>query len=94
MTLPVLNQTLNISDASYTVRDIKNARCLGVEGELPRIAYPSREYEMYDLVAPGARFASIEIDSDGSFHVFTGFYVQFADLKFSNLRELPGWKLD
>ena len=79
-----------VGDQSYTVTDCKDTTCLGSEGELPFLATPNRKATSVDMAAAGARFASAEF-SESSTRLFVGRYARFDDLKFSNLRPVPGW---
>lgn len=78
------------SGQKFTVDDIKQATCVGSEGELPFPAPRGRESLSVDLSGPEATFANIEYAEDGR-RLYTGKYVEFDDLKLSNLRELDGW---
>lgn len=80
----------NIEDKSYTVMDCKRSVCLGSEGELPFLATPNRQATSIDMSGQDARFASAEF-SDAGTRLFIGRYARFDDLRFSNLRPVPGW---
>ena len=88
-----LGAAWRIGDQSYTVTDCKNTLCLGCEGELPFLATPNRKATNVDLAAEGSRFASAEFSDTGT-RLFVGRYARFDDLKFSNLRPVPGWSED
>lgn len=74
----------------FTVDDLKQATCVGSEGELPFPAPQGRESFSVDLSGPGETFANLEYAADGT-RLYMGRYVDFDDLKLSNLRELDGW---
>lgn len=92
-TTPMVKNKLTLHGKSYTVSDVKRTQCIGTEGELPFFAPKGREIIAVDLSNEIGEFAGIEIEEGKSFSLFTGEYVEFDDLKFTNLRELPGWKM-
>ena len=82
--------TLRIGGQSYTVDDIKQPTCAGSEGELPFPAPVGRQSISIDCSGAEDTFASLDY-SEGGVQAYTGRYVDFADLKLSNLRKLDGW---
>ena len=88
-----LGTQVSLDGAMYTVADMKQAECIGSEGELPFVAAKGRKTRVIDLIGRDGRFASVEVDKDGTLRVYTGAYVTFDALRFTNLRELPGWKV-
>ncbi|SPE51072.1 conserved hypothetical protein [Verrucomicrobia bacterium] len=80
----------NIEEQSYDVTDSKETVVLGSEGELPFAAPPNRKATSIDLTGAGGKFASVEFSEAGC-RLFVGRYARFDDLKFSNLRPVPGW---
>ena len=80
----------SIGEESYVVTDCKPSVCLGSEGELPFLATPNRRATSIDLTGKNSRFASVEFSESGT-RLFVGRYARFDDLKFSNLRLVPGW---
>jgi hypothetical protein len=91
--VPELGEHKTIAGKNYTVSDIKDTECVGSEGELPFAAPQGRKVKAVDLVGGNSGFAGIEYSDGEQPSIFTGEYVEFTDLHFSNLRELPGWKL-
>ena len=83
----------SIEGESFTVTDSKQSVCIGSEGELPFQATPNRRATSIDLAGKDARFASAEFSESGT-RLFVGRYARFDDLKFSNLRPVPGWSED
>jgi predicted RNA-binding Zn-ribbon protein involved in translation (DUF1610 family) len=81
---------VEINGLSYVVTDRKATTCLWGEGELPFIAKPGREAISLDLTGPEGRFASGEFVEKET-RVLVGRFARFDDLKFSNLRPVPGW---
>jgi hypothetical protein len=91
--MPKLKSQIKIAGVSYRVCDIKECECVGSEGELPFAAPKGRKTQAVDLIAGNNRFAGIEYSQDEPPTVFTGHYVEFDELEFSNLRELEGWTM-
>lgn len=75
---------------TYAVVDIKQATCLGSEGELPYIANLGRKSLVVDLADGEQGFASLEI-YQGEARFYRGHYVTFDALALTNLRPLEGW---
>lgn len=88
---PRMNHVLKLGGTSYRVTDVKEAECIGSEGELPFIAKKGRKTVSVDLTGKAGAFASIEYSNGEKPRLFLGEYVEFDILKFTNLRELPGW---
>jgi len=80
-----------IRNKHYTVVDIKEAECIGSEGELPFAICQGIKTKSVDLLGSDGEFASFEYAEDIPPKFFTGEYVEFNQLRFSNLRPLPGW---
>jgi len=93
-TVPPLGTALLIQKKEYTINDIKAARCIGSEGELPFPAPQGRMSNVIDLEGMNGEFASIEFDAFDQPHLFIGEYVEFDMLHFNNLRDLPGWHMN
>ncbi|HKM63090.1 MAG TPA: DUF4178 domain-containing protein [Acidisphaera sp.] len=88
--LPGLDATISIQGKTYTVTDIKDATCVGSEGELPFAAPRGRKATYYDMLAADGGFASVEAGSEGR-DLYIGSYVAFDDLGFVNLRSIERW---
>lgn len=82
-----------INGQSYDVTGCKETVCLGSEGELPLAAPPDRKATSIDLSGADGQFANAEFSDEGT-RLFVGRYARFDDLKFSNLRPVPGWSED
>ena len=89
-TLKVGQQLELAPQQRFSVDDLKQATCVGSEGELPFPAPQGRESLSVDLSGPEETFANLEYAADGT-RLYMGRYVDFDDLKLSNLRELDGW---
>lgn len=74
----------------FQVDDIKQATCVGSEGELPIKAVAGRTSTSVDLTGAENRFASIDYADDGV-RLYVGTYVEFDELRMSPLREIDGW---
>jgi len=70
--------------------DVKEATCLGSEGELPFRAPKGRRTVAIDFTGESGDFATVEIENE-VFRLYHGRYVEFDDFRFSNLRPLEGW---
>jgi hypothetical protein len=89
--LPRLEALVTVKGRTYRVTDIKEAACLGSEGELPFRAPRGRRATYIDMIDDVGGFASIESSDDGR-QLYTGEYVPFDRLGFRNLRDIEGWK--
>jgi hypothetical protein len=74
----------------YEVDDIKEASCLGSEGELPMKAPKGRQSWSVDLSSADGSYACIDYAEDGV-RLYAGKYVELGDLELTGLRELDGW---
>jgi hypothetical protein len=86
-------QRLEINGVSWTISDVKEVTCRASEGELPYAAAPQQGRTSIDLLNGKAGFASIELSGDMK-EVYVGEYVDFDDLKLTNLRPVPGWNAE
>lgn len=89
--IPALNQAVRVDGQEYRVADIKQASCIGSEGELPFAAPQGRSATTIDLLSASAGFAGLELGETGR-RFFLGRYSGFATLRLSNLREIEGWQ--
>ncbi len=78
---------------AWKIVDVKEAECLGGEGELPFIAEPGGRRVGVDLMDGTGAFATIELE-EGEARLFVGGYARFDDLHFTQLRPVPGWSAD
>lgn len=72
----------------FFVDDIKEAVCIGSEGELPFKGLQGRKTLSVDLSDNTGQFASIEYDDQANISLYVGRYVEFEALALSNLRDL------
>ncbi|HEX4925547.1 MAG TPA: DUF4178 domain-containing protein [Bdellovibrionales bacterium] len=76
---------------TLTVKDIKNATCVGSQGELPFKAPHGRKSTTADLEgANDDLFGTLDYGPEGV-KLYTGRYGDFEDFQFQNLREIDGW---
>ena len=86
----IIGQALTIEGRSYRLTDAKKAVCIGCEGELPVVSPVGRRSMCFDFMGGPDEFASVEISGDAR-RIFTGRYVEWEQLRASNLREIEGW---
>ncbi len=86
----ILGDRLKIRNELFKIVDIKEAICVGSEGELPFLAPQGRKTKSIDLIGPNGEFASIEIE-DNKYRIYVGNYAEWEDLHCSNFRILEGW---
>lgn len=81
---------VQLEGRAFSVDDIKEATCVGSQGELPFRGAQGRKSISVDLSAPGRGFGCLDYSDDGV-RLYLGKYVEFDDLKLDGLRELDGW---
>ncbi|MFO1518315.1 MAG: DUF4178 domain-containing protein [bacterium] len=82
--------TLVLDRQPYEVDDRRKCWCEGSEGELPFKAPQGKEMFNVDLTGPGEKFASLSFTDEGC-ELYVGRYVEFEELRFTQLRPLNGW---
>jgi hypothetical protein len=70
--------------------DSKKVSCIGSEGELPLAAPQGRLTVSVDLLGPHGEFAGVEIET-GKMRAFSGSYVDWKEIRCSNVRQFDGW---
>lgn len=73
---------------AFFADDIKEAVCVGSEGELPFKGIQGRKTTSVDLSDHSGDFACIEYSSQDGVRLYVGRYAEFDELEFSNLRDL------
>lgn len=81
---------LTLAGQSWLVNDVKKARCIAAEGELPFAVAPDALRTGLDLTGPDGGFGTVEISGDQR-TFYAGHYAQFEELNFTELRQVPGW---
>jgi hypothetical protein len=87
---PAAGMEIVIDDTSYRVTDLKEAKCIASEGELPFAAKPGLTIGYADMLSRSGGFATLE-ESQGARSLSVGQNLAFDDLRFANLRPLEGW---
>ena len=86
----LLGEYVQLGQTHFKIVDIKDATCIGAEGELPFNAPKGRETISVDLLREGGEFGSIEFGPEGP-RVFRGRYLSWQELGCSNFRTFEGW---
>jgi hypothetical protein len=81
-----------IGDVAYAAADIKQASCLGGEGDLPFPTPADWTMVSVDFKAKAGQSLSVQRDAQGT-SAYAGRYVELAELKPKNLRLVEGWTL-
>src|SRR3954449_8974958 len=89
---PIKNQ-LQLNGIWWVVTDMKTVTYRASEGELPFAAPPHQTQVSMDLINQKGGFASIEYSPDGP-ELYVGEFVNFAALRLTNLRPVPGWSAE
>jgi len=76
----------------YVVTDVKEASCVGGDGELPFSTPSGLTMKSVDLMAPDGQCASIQKER-GEVLVYAGRYVTLRDLQATGLRAFDGWPM-
>ena len=81
-----------IAGLEFVAADVKTARCLGCEGDLPRPTPAGASLTSIDFHSPTGALLSVQRDADGT-TVWAGHGTDLAGLTPRNLRPLDGWPL-
>ena len=87
--------TLTLEGVTYEIADVRRARVVGGEGELPFRVDGGYETAAADLRTDGARFATLDYSEAASGtppRLYVGEVVEFTALALRGLRELDGWR--
>ena len=87
---PGLGEVIQIRGEAFRVSDLKEARCIGSEGELPFAAPVGRAALYADMLSDSGGFAGAEYGPEG-LRLFLGRYVAFNALRPRHLRPVEGW---
>ena len=88
----VIGEDATIDGIDYQVADIKDARCVACEGELPFTAPAGWTVKSVDFRSATGACASFQHDGKEA-SLYTGRYVRLAELKPQDLRPLDGWTI-
>lgn len=72
----------------FTLTDIREAECVGSEGELPFRGVAGRKTVSADLNGPDGSFATIEYSKQDGVRLYAGRHVTYDEVDWSNLRDL------
>jgi len=81
-----------IGDEVMTIADIKRARCISSEGELPWPTPLGWTIDSVDLRSPSGACASVQRDGQET-SVYAGRYVTLDELGVTGLRAIEGWAM-
>ncbi|EIZ81162.1 hypothetical protein WSK_0107 [Novosphingobium sp. Rr 2-17] len=87
-----LGTQLVFEGVTLTAIDIKQAQCLGSEGDLPFPTLPGRIMTSIDFRGPNREAMSLQRDERGV-SAWLGYYSDLASLSPANLRVLEGWDM-
>jgi hypothetical protein len=82
---------VTLGAVTYEVTDVRRAKVVGGEGELPFAIDAGWETASADLRTPTARFATLDY-SDATPRLYVGEVVELEDLGLRGLREVDGWR--
>lgn len=85
-----IGSALTLNNQKFKVVDSKKASCIGSEGELPFAAPQGRLTVSVDLLSTHGDFGCVEIET-GKLRAFTGRYVDWKEMRCSNIRQFDGW---
>lgn len=83
-------ESLTLGNTEFTVTTTTRAHYKGVEGQLPFEYWDKREVMFVDLRSHTRAFATIDF-SDSQPLLFIGRFVEFEELRLTNLRQFEGW---
>ena len=81
-----------VGEVGYAAADIKQAQCLGGEGDLPFPTPADWAMVSVDFKSKAGGSLSVQRDAQGT-SAYEGRYVELAGLKPKNLRAIEGWAL-
>lgn len=87
-----VGSTLSVDGIELAVTDVKQANCLGSEGDLPFSTLPGRSMTNIDFRGSGGQALSLQRDADGV-TAWLGFWYDLAGLSPQGLRQLEGWMI-
>ncbi|MBU6266950.1 MAG: DUF4178 domain-containing protein [Sphingomonadales bacterium] len=86
----MLGETLRAGGTTFAAADIKQAKCLGGEGDLPFPTPAGMEMASVDFRSESGESLSVQRDPQGM-SAYLGRYVSLEDLTARNLRVIDGW---
>jgi hypothetical protein len=88
----LLGSRAQVDGQNFTASDIKQVTCLGGEGDLPFACPKDWAVESIDFRSDTGAALSVQRDG-GKVDVYSGRYVELAELKPSRLRVIEGWTM-
>lgn len=82
---------LTLHGKKFIVDDVKEVEYKGMEGELPFRFTPGEKATSIDCRGQDREFASISFSATEK-KLYFGYYKDFDEIGFNNLRDLSGWK--
>lgn len=86
-----IGSSLTLNNQKLKVVDAKKSTCIGSEGELPFAAPQGRLTVSVDLLGTRGEFGCVEIET-GKMRAFSGRYVDWKEMRCSNVRQFDGWQ--
>ena len=86
-----LGTTIEAGGSAFTAMDIKEAHCLGSEGDLPFSTLPDAVMTNVDFRAPDGSALSLQREAGGVTTAWLGRYVSLGQLEPTHLRQIEGW---
>lgn len=83
---------ISVGGETFTAADIKEAHCLGGEGDLPFPTPTGWTMTSVDFRSESGAAISLQRDKEET-HAWLGRYVDLAELKPVNLRTIDGWSI-
>lgn len=85
-----IGSLIAVGGVDYALADVREAKCLAAEGELPFVAPPGWTITSGDFRNPQGGLASFQQDGEEA-TLYTGRYIELAELEPKDLREITGW---
>lgn len=90
-----IGEKIEVRGKTYFIQDSRNVSVTAAEGELPFKPVIGEATRSVDAIGDGGIFVGFSLDAKsdkaGS-EAYVGQYLEFNDIAWSNLRELPGWE--
>src|SRR5262245_26589083 len=83
-------EKVQIRSQIFWVQNVESARCIAGQGELPFRVAGGYDAPVADLLGDQSSFVTVDYSEEQPL-VFMGEYVEFDDLRLSNLRVFDGW---
>lgn len=84
---------VRVDNTDYVCADVREARCLGGEGDLPFKPLPDETLRNADFRSSAGLGLSFQRHGQDELSAWAGQWCRPADLAMTNLREVPGWVL-